>query len=98
MGWDGLGWGDPCAIGLRPVCDRFAIGLRSALPSHLVPAATGVRPLATDRLPSLVLLLGARLVTTSPVAEIIEQNELHVTFKTESGSIYRLDIEPETQA
>ena len=40
----------------------------------------------------------ARLVSTSPVAEIVEENELHVTFKTESGSIYRLDIDPEVQS
>jgi hypothetical protein len=40
----------------------------------------------------------ARMVSTSPVAEIIEENELHVTFKTDSGSVYRLDIEPEVKS
>jgi hypothetical protein len=39
-----------------------------------------------------------RVVSTSRVAEILEQDESHVLFKTQSGSLYQLDIEPEAQA
>jgi hypothetical protein len=39
-----------------------------------------------------------RIWSTSPVVEILGRDGLHITFKTESGSLYRLDIEPEVQS